>query len=159
METDIKDQQQNCSTNEENDRILPKKLINPTDLAKQIWQDVWSVSGATPENCLYTSDLKILQGTYNFYTLLRMYEEGNETNTVLQHYANIIRPQIKELFPENALDKTTIINGSIFISKEQKAVDGYGTVFKKVLQKFRDYGKLEHVDHDFKSKLFERKYQ
>ncbi len=153
------------SINEKNDRILPKKLVNPTDLAKQIWQDVWSVSGATPENCLYTfvelfifkylSDLNILQGTYNFYTLLRMYGEGNETNTVLQHYANIIRPQIKELFPENALDKTTIINGSLFISKEQKAVDGYGTVFKKVLQKFRDYGKLEHIDHDFKSKLFE----
>ncbi|MDR0296562.1 MAG: SAM-dependent methyltransferase [Rickettsia sp.] len=153
------------SINEKNDRILPKKLINPTDLAKQIWQDVWSVSGATPDNCLYTfvelfifkylSDLKILQGTYNFYTLLRMYEEGNETNTVLQHYANIIRPQIKELFPENALDKATIINGSIFISKEQKAVDGYGTIFKKVLQKFRDYGKLEHIDYDFKSKLFE----
>ncbi|WP_341757085.1 N-6 DNA methylase [Candidatus Tisiphia endosymbiont of Nemotelus nigrinus] len=153
------------SINEKNDRILPKKLVNPTDLAKQIWQDVWSVSGATPENCLYTfvelfifkylSDLKILQGTYNFYTLLRMYEEGNETNTVLQHYANIIRPQIKELFPENVLDKTTIINGSIFISKEQKAVDSYGTVFRKVLHKFRDYGKLEHIDHDFKSKLFE----
>ncbi|WP_425361693.1 N-6 DNA methylase [Candidatus Tisiphia endosymbiont of Mystacides longicornis] len=153
------------SINEKNDRILPKELVNPTDLAKQIWQDVWSVSGATPDNCLYTfvelfifkylSDLKILQGTYNFYTLLGMYEEGNETNTVLQHYANIIRPQIKELFPENALDKTTIINGSIFISKEQKAVDGYGIVFKKVLQKFKNYGKLEHIDHDFKSKLFE----
>ncbi|MFU7502737.1 MAG: hypothetical protein ACE1S7_04765 [Candidatus Tisiphia sp.] len=37
------------SINEKNDRILPKKLVNPTDLAKQIWQDVWSVSGATPE--------------------------------------------------------------------------------------------------------------
>ncbi len=42
------------SINEINDQIKPKKLVNPTDLAKQIWQDIWSVSGATPENCLYT---------------------------------------------------------------------------------------------------------
>jgi hypothetical protein len=40
--------------NENNSQIKPKELVNPTDLAKQIWQDVWSVSGATPENCLYT---------------------------------------------------------------------------------------------------------
>ena len=42
------------SINELNDQIKPKQLVNPTDLAKQIWQDIWSVSGATPENCLYT---------------------------------------------------------------------------------------------------------
>lgn len=42
------------SINGNNDKILPKQLIDPTGLAKQIWQDVWSVSGATPENCLYT---------------------------------------------------------------------------------------------------------
>lgn len=39
--------------------------------------------------------------------------------------------------------------------KDQKAVKGYSTVFKKVLERFRDFGKLEHIDHDFKSKLFE----
>ena len=42
------------SINELNDQIKPRELVNPTDLAKQIWQDIWSVSGATPENCLYT---------------------------------------------------------------------------------------------------------
>ena len=42
------------SINEKNDNIKPRQLINPTDLAKSIWQDIWSVSGATPENCLYT---------------------------------------------------------------------------------------------------------
>lgn len=164
------------SINDKNDKILPKQLIDPTDLAKQIWQDVWSVSGATPENCLYTfvelfifkylSDLRILKGNYSFDNLLKIYpvktkkkddeeeSDGNENNVVLDHYASIIRPKIKELFPEGS-DKTTIINGTIFVSKDQKAVDGYGTVFKKVLEKFRDYGKLEHIDHDFKSKLFE----
>jgi len=152
------------SISENNDRILPKELIDPTGLAKQIWQDVWSVSGATPENCLYTfvelfifkylSDLNILTGTFSFNQLIGMYKE-NDDNTVLKHYADMVRKQIKEIFPENPIDKTTIINGTIFVSKDQKAVDGYGSVFKKVLEKFRDYGKLEHIDHDFKSKLFE----
>ncbi|ARD86068.1 restriction endonuclease subunit M [Rickettsia bellii] len=151
------------SINDKNDTILPKQLIDPTDLAKQIWQDVWSVSGATPENCLYTfvelfifkylSDLNILKGDFSFDELLKKYN-NNEINDVLQHYANVIRPKIKDLFPEGS-DKTTIINGTIFVSRDQKAIDGYGTVFKKVLEKFRDYGKLEHIDHDFKSKLFE----
>lgn len=44
----------NYSINEKNNRILPKELVNPTDLASSIWQHIWSVSGATPENCLYT---------------------------------------------------------------------------------------------------------
>jgi type I restriction-modification system DNA methylase subunit len=133
-------------------------------LAKQIWQDIWSVSGATPENCLYTfvelfifkylSDLEILQGIYNFDTLVNSFET-NSAKEILENYAGVIRPKIKELFPMNPVDKTTIINGTIFVSKDQKAVTGYSTVFKKILLKFRDYGKLENIDYDFKSKLFE----
>lgn len=151
------------SISDSNNKILPKQLIDPTDLAKQIWQDVWSVSGATAENCLYTfvelfifkylSDLNILKGDFCFDELLKKYS-NNEVNDVLQHYANVVRPKIKELFPEG-LDKTTIINGTIFVSKDQKAVDGYGTVFRKVLEKFKAYGKLENIDYDFKSRLFE----
>lgn len=152
------------SINELNDQIKPKQLVNPTNLAKQIWQDIWSVSGATPENCLYTfvelfifkylSDLGVLQGMYNFYTLYETFNVNTE-DEVLETYASIIRPKIKLLFPENPADKTTIINGTIFVSKDQKAVQGYSTVFKKVLGKFKDYGKLEHIDYDFKSQLFE----
>ena len=152
------------SINELNDQIKPKKLVNPTDLAKQIWQDVWSVSGATPENCLYTfvelfifkylSDLGVLQGMFNFNVLYDSFKSNTE-DEVLETYASIIRPKIKNLFPENPLDNTTIINGTIFVSKDQKAVKGYSAVFKKILGKFKDYGKLEHIDYDFKSQLFE----
>lgn len=152
------------SINELNDQIKPKKLVNPTDLAKQIWQDIWSVSGATPENCLYTfvelfifkylSDLGVLQGVFNFHTLYDSFESNTEAE-VLETYASVIRPKIKTLFPENSIDKTTIINGTIFVSKDQKAVKGYSTVFKKVLGKFKEYGKLENIDYDFKSQLFE----
>ena len=157
----------NYSINELNDNIKPKKLVNPTDLAKQIWQDIWSVSGATPENCLYTfvelfifkylSDLKVLGQGYNFKHVMERYkyDTENPNEEVLEYYAGTIRPKIKELFPRNEEDKTTIINGTIFVSKDQKAVRGYSTVFKKVLGKFEEYGLLENIDYDFKSQLFE----
>ncbi|HIP12591.1 MAG TPA: N-6 DNA methylase [Lutibacter sp.] len=154
----------NYSINEKNNQILPKKLVNPTDLARSIWQDVWSVSGATPENCLYTfvelfifkylSDLEILRDIDSFNFLMDL--EGKRTeDEILQYYADNIRKKIKELFPSNLTDNTTIINGTIFVSKDQKAVAGYSTVFMKVLKKFKAYGQLENIDYDFKSQLFE----
>lgn len=154
----------NNSINENNNNLKPKELINPTDLAKQIWQDIWSVSGATPENCLYTfvelfifkylSDLGILKGVHSFNHLVESFD-SNTPEEILENYATSVRPKIKKLFPKSLTDKTTIINGTIFVSKDQKAVMGYSTVFRKVLQKFKDYGKLENIDYDFKSKLFE----
>ena len=154
----------NYSINEKNNQILPRKLVNPTDLARSIWQDVWSVSGATPENCLYTfvelfifkylSDLEILKDIDSFSFLMGL--EGKRTkDEILQYYADNIRKKIKELFPPNLTDNTTIINGTIFVSKDQKAVAGYSTVFMKVLKKFKAYGQLENIDYDFKSQLFE----
>lgn len=147
-----------------NSKIISPELKNPTPLAKQIWQDIWAVSGATPENCLYTfveififkylSDLGVLRGLHNFYTLIEMYKTNTE-NEVLEYYAKTVRPKIKELFPKNSKDNTTIINGTIFVSKDDKAIEGYSGVFKKILFRFYDYGKLEKVDHDFKSKIFE----
>ena len=154
----------NYSINENNNMILPKQLVNPTDLAKSIWQDIWSVSGATPENCLYTfvelfifkylSDLNILKNRHGFEFLMNM-QKTDTPDEILQYYADEIRKKIKDLFPYNELDKTTIINGTIFVSKDQKAVSGYSTVFIKVLKKFAEYGRLEHIDYDFKSQLFE----
>lgn len=156
----------NYSINEKNNNLKPKELVNPTDLAKQIWQDIWAVSGATPENCLYTfielfifkylSDLDVLGQGINFEHLMARYRYNieNPKEEALEYYANIIRQKIKELFPDGK-DGTTIINGTIFVSKDQKAVRGYSTVFEKVLQKFQKYEKLEHIHHDFKSQLFE----
>lgn len=154
----------NDSINETNNQILPPELVDPTKLARSIWQDIWSVSGATPENCLYTfvelfifkylSDLGILKTHNSFEFLFNMYS-NNIDDDVLKYYADTIRGKIKDLFPYNPLDNTTIINGTIFVSKDQKAVAGYSAVFKKVLQKFNQYGSVEHIDYDFKSKLFE----
>lgn len=156
----------NYSITEKNNNLKPKELVNPTDLARQIWQDIWMVSGATPENCLYTfielfifkylSDLDVLGQGINFGHLMDRYKFDieNPEEEALEYYANTIRKKIKVLFPAGK-DGTTIINGTIFVSKDQKAVKGYSTVFKKVLQKFQKYEKLEHIHHDFKSQLFE----
>lgn len=96
----------------------------------------------------------VLRGMYSFYDLLGKYA-GNNDNEVLEYYASVIRVKIKELFPGNPKDKTTIINGTIFVSKDDKAVSGYATVFKRILNRFNDFGTLENIDYDFKSKLFE----
>lgn len=154
----------NVSISEKNNQILPPELVDPTGLARSIWQDIWSVSGATPENCLYTfvelfifkylSDLGILKSTDSFGFLMGMYDDDRTDKEVLEYYAGTIRTKIKKLFPEGD-DKTTIINGTIFVSKDQQAVEGYSTVFRKVLEKFKKHKSLEHIDYDFKSKLFE----
>lgn len=152
------------SINATNDRVKAAATVDPLPLAEKVWQDLWAVSGATPENCLYTfveififkylSDLGVLRGMYSFYDLLGRYA-GNNDNEVLEYYASVVRVKIKELFPGNPKDKTTIINGTIFVSKDDKAVSGYATVFKRILNRFNDFGTLENIDYDFKSKLFE----
>ena len=152
------------SINATNDQIKAAAMVDPLPLAERVWQDLWSVSGATAENCLYTfveififkylSDLGVLKGMYSFYDLLGRYS-GNNENEVLEYYASTVRVKIKDLFPWNPNDKTTIINGTIFVSKDDKAVEGYGTVFHRILKRFNDFGTLENIDYDFKSKLFE----
>lgn len=147
-----------------NDCLKESASVDPLPLAEKVWQDLWAVSGATPENCLYTfveififkylSDLAVLKGMHSFYYLLGMYS-GNNENEVLEYYASTVRVKIKELFPGNPKDKTTIINGTIFVSKDDKAVSGYATVFHKILKRFNEFGTLENIDYDFKSKLFE----
>lgn len=153
-----------ASINATNNQIKAAASVDPLPLAEKVWQDLWAVSGATPENCLYTfveififkylSDLGVLKGMYSFYDLLGRYS-GNNENEVLEYYASTVRVKIKTLFPGNPKDKTTIINGTIFVSKDDKAVSGYATVFHKILKRFSDFGTLENIDYDFKSKLFE----
>lgn len=155
------------SLSKDNDTLMPPSVVDPLPLARQIWQDLWAVSGATPENCLYTfveififkylSDLGVLRDLFSFNTLLSYYKSGAENveNIVLEYYANTIRPEIKKKFPRSIKDNTTIINGTIFVSKDEKAVDGYAAVFRNILELFDKRGTFENIDYDFKSKLFE----
>jgi type I restriction-modification system DNA methylase subunit len=157
------------SIDKDNSQIREPRLKDPTRLAKSVWQDLWMAAGATPENCLYSfvelfifkylSDLGILRGHLSYDFIMEMFDKQNE-QVVLEYYADQVRKHIKQnLFPVTTEDHTTIINGTIFVSKDEKAIEGYGTVFHKILKKFGDEkeggGELRNIDKDFKSKLFE----
>lgn len=43
-----------ASINATNNQIKAAASVDPLPLAEKVWQDLWAVSGATPENCLYT---------------------------------------------------------------------------------------------------------
>jgi type I restriction-modification system DNA methylase subunit len=147
-----------------NDVIRPSAYVDPLPLAKQVWQDLWTASGAPPEICLYAfveififkylSDLGLLTGSFSFSHLREKYSTDDE-NAVLEIYVTTVRPKIKSLFPASHIDKTTIINGTIFVSKDEKAVSGYSSVFRTILDRFASFGTLSNIDYDFKSKLFE----
>ncbi|GAP72316.1 N-6 DNA methylase [Candidatus Symbiothrix dinenymphae] len=157
------------SIDKNNSQLREPRLKDPTRLAKSVWQDLWMAAGATPENCLYSfvelfifkylSDLGILKGHLSYDFIMDMFEKQTE-QVVLEYYADQVRKHIKQnLFPVTTPDNTTIINGTIFVSKDEKAVEGYGSVFHKILKKFGDEkeggGELRNIDKDFKSKLFE----
>lgn len=156
------------SIDKDNSQIREPRLKDPTRLAKSVWQDLWMAAGATPENCLYTfvelfifkylSDLNVLRSHVNYDFIMAMFENESEDD-VLDYYAKTVRPHIKKLFPAGSKDNTTIINGTIFVSKDELAVAGYGTVFHTILKKFGNEkdggGEFKNIDKDFKSKLFE----
>ncbi len=157
------------SVDEHNSQLIEPRLKDPTKLAKSIWQDLWMAAGATPENCLYSfvelfifkylSDLKVLPNHLSYDNLMSIYKSNDDAEETLNYYAGTIRKEIKKLFKSSEKDNTTIINGTIFVSKDEEAVKGYGTVFIKILKKFGDEkeggGELKNIDRDFKSKLFE----
>ncbi|MEZ4906451.1 MAG: N-6 DNA methylase [Saprospiraceae bacterium] len=147
-----------------NDQLIAEKYVNPTDLARKIWQIVWSITGATPESCLYSfvelfifkylSDLEVLQEPENFDYLFKLYKT-REPEFVIDYYARNIRRKIKnDLFPKGD-DGTTIINGTVFVNNDDEAIEGRSTAFEKILREFDDYGKLDNIHPDFKSQLFE----
>lgn len=137
------------------------QAINPTTLAGQIWQDVWSVAGATPEKCLYTfvelfifkylSDLGILQEDDKGNKVNFDYIFGLDPDKAFRNYTDNVRPYLKVMFPASEDDQTTIINGTVL----NPNVDEHRLVFYKILSKFKKFGPLKNIDPSFKSQVFE----
>jgi len=56
--------------------------VDPTNLAKSVWQDIYVATGKEPEKCLYNvveififkflSDLSVLESIYSFDFLIKM---------------------------------------------------------------------------------------
>lgn len=144
-----------------NSQIIQERTKDPTNIAKQIWQDVWSVTGATPERCLYTfvelfifkylSDLNILieddkGNKINFKDIFALEEEK-----AFKNYSQNVRPYLKVMFPESKEDGTTIINGTVL----NVNVPEHSKVFYKILKKFDSFGEMKKIDPNFKSRVFE----
>lgn len=158
----------NQKINNKNSIIKEPERIDPLPLARRVWQDIWVATGKSPERCLYNvvelfifkflSDLKILQEPENFEYLLKLLKSRDE-KYVIDHYAKICRPKIRELFPKSQKDGTTIINGTIFVNEYGDANLSQSTLFANSLKKFKDFekehGTFKHIDKDFKTKLFE----
>lgn len=149
------------SLNKPKASLVPLESVNPTRLAEQTWQDVWLACGEQPEACLATfieilifkflSDIGVLRADksgiqVDFSTVL-----GKDNDKILQFYFEIVRPEIKRLFPPGS-DETSIINGIVL---NPKATD-QGRLFRQILQRFDDFGSLRRIDPEFKSRIFER---
>lgn len=144
-----------------NSKLIPGIVVDPSILAKQIWQDVWSVSGATPERCLYTfvelfifkylSDLKILKEDDKGNKVSFDHIFSLSPDKAFKNYSENVRPWLKTMFPYSKEDGTTIINGTVL----NASVPEHSKVFYKILKKFNDFGELKNIDPQFKSKVFE----
>ncbi len=147
--------------NENNSTIKQPDTIDPSKLARSIWQDIWFVTKATPEKCLYTfleiflfkylSDLKILdvddEGVQISFD--HIYSLGPKK--AFKSYSKYVKNFMSSKFPKSDEDSTGIMSGSLL----QVSVNDHSIIFYNILTKFRDFGKLENIDSEFKSKVFE----
>ncbi len=155
------------SISKTNNELEEPKVLDPTPLAKEVWQKIWISTGKEPEKCLYNvveifvfkflSDISVLNFSNNFNSVYKIKEElGNEQ--ALTQYANISRKDIRRMFPEGE-DGTTIFNGTIFVNENGEANLSQANLFGTVLDSFQRYedenGSFKYVTKDFKTRLYE----
>ena len=154
------------SVTETNNKIALPKVLDPSQLAKTIWQDIWIRTGKDPEKCLYNvvelfvfkflSDVGVLGSHCNFSHVFNLKEES--PIAALKHYAKISRDEIWALFPKGE-DGTTIINGTIFVNEHNEPNATNAGLFSDVLtylQKYdSDFGSFRYIKKEFKTRLYE----
>ena len=146
----------------QNSKLIKSPTVNPAGLATQIWQDIWSCSGATPEKALYTFlELFIFKYLSDLGILTKDEDSGAEVNfeyiyqlpkiSAFKYYFNNARNYLRKKFPASPLDNTSIINGTVL----NPGVIEHRLVFHKILTRFKKFGPLENIDPNFKSQIFE----
>ncbi|TGE04644.1 HsdM family class I SAM-dependent methyltransferase [Hymenobacter fodinae] len=153
--------------NETNNHITPLNVIDPSGLARTVWQKIWINTGKEPEKCLYNvveiflfkflSDTGVLIGNYGFQRVLDLIIKDGPVDA-LNHYANISRKKIKALFPPGT-DNTTVINGTIFVNEQGDPNTSQASLFAEVIQLFQNFddkhGSMRHINREFKTRLYE----
>lgn len=154
------------SLSTENDQIQPPSVIDPSLLAKTMWQTIWINTGKEPEKCLYNvvelfmfkflSDVGVLGSHNNFWHVYSVLEES--ATEALNVYASVCRTKIGELFPKG-IDGTTIINGTIFVNDDGKPNSAQARLFGQVIRQLKEYdnkyGSFRYIKKDFKTRLYE----
>ena len=145
--------------------LVDVQPMDPSPLAKKIWQKIWIHTGQNPEKCLYNvvelfvfrflSDVGVLSSPYDFDSV---YKLRAIPENALKQYARNCRPAIRELFPAGD-DRTTIINGTIFINERGHPNLAQARLFGEVLEDLYSYtalhGSFRHLPPEFKTRLYE----
>ena len=155
------------SLSPDNDCLQEPVPLDPSSLARTLWQKIWVVTGKEAEKCLYNvaelflfkflSDLGVLGEDYDFGRVHRIGQRGDHV-AALRYYARNSRPIISGLFPK-AEDNTTVINGTIFVNERGEPNDAYALLFCSVLEDLNNYdvkfGSFRHIRREFKTRLYE----
>jgi type I restriction-modification system DNA methylase subunit len=155
------------SLTKDNSTISLPEVLDPSALAKTVWQKIWINTGKEPEKCLYNvvelfvfkflSDVGVLRSHNNFNSVYSLIQNESSAEA-LKHYANTCRKEIRELFPKGD-DGTTIINGTIFVNEKGEPNLAQASLFGEVLQDLQDYdsefGSFKYIKKEFKTRLYE----
>ena len=156
------------SLTHENNELIEPEILDPTPLAREVWQKIWINTGKEPEKCLYNvveifvfkflSDIGVLDEYSNFNSVYERKERIGEIEA-LTYYADVCRKKIKnDMFPKGE-DGTTIFNGTIFVNETGAANHSQAELFGKVLESFQKYdeqhGSFKYVTKEFKTRLYE----
>lgn len=150
-----------------NNAVSTPAVVDPTQLARRVWQKIWLHTGKEPEKCLYNvvelfvfkflSDLGVLASHIHFSAILSV-SRTEGVDEALRAYAKLSRPAIWNLFPEGA-DGTTVINGTIFINQDDEPNLTHAMLFSEVLEDLADFdgreGSFRYIDPQFKTRLYE----
>jgi type I restriction enzyme M protein len=150
----------------DNDLLGEVSIVDPSQLARKVWQKIWVTTGKDPEKCLYNvveiflfkflSDNNVLSGNYSFRRIVELLLDSPEE--ALNHYASVSRKRIKTLFPKGD-DGTTVINGTIFVNEAGEPNYAQSALFAEVVRDFQDfdntYGSMRNINREFKTRLYE----
>ena len=155
-----------ASVTEDESSIRSATLIDPSPLARRLWQTIWVATGKSPVKCLYNvvelfifkflSDLGILPDDISFGRVYAKAQDDHEE--ALDYYARNTRTRIYKLFP-TGVDGTTIINGTIFVTESNEPNLSQSILFQRCLEHLNhhteEFGNLTKIDKQFKTKLYE----
>jgi type I restriction enzyme M protein len=155
------------SLTQDNDQFQKLRVLDPSGLAKSVWQKIWINTGKEPEKCLYNvveilvfkflSDLGVLTGNYSFRRIVELLADEGDREA-LNHYGRVSRNRIRKLFPIGP-DGTTVINGTIFVNEAGEPNLSQSGLFGEVIRAFQNYddqhGSLRFIDRQFKTRLYE----